>query len=634
VSERDVLGFGVFELDMKSGELRKQGRKVRLADQPFQVLRLLVDHPGDVVTRDELRQALWSSDTFVDFDTGLSSAVRKLRDALGDSADNPTFIETIPKRGYRFIAPIAPRNGSGATAQHSPSATAASRRPLATSPAATSRRTAWAAAAIVAAAIAASAVYIAARERSRSASTTTTSIAVLPFENLTGDTAQAYIVDGVTDGVLTTLAQNERLHVTSRASAVRYRGTQKAPPQIGRELGVNAIVLGSVVRSGDRLRVNAQVVDANADRNVWAHNFDGAVDDLISLQDRIAAEIARAIGVDAQSAAVQALAHRSINGGAYLQYLHGITRMGRGSYEGFENAVVAFENAIERQPDFALAHAQLAFAETQMLFGAPVRPRDIVEKAEAAARKAIALDDSIALAHRILGELLHDYYWNWSEGDREYARARALDPNSVDTFMEEAGRLIRASRYDEALTVFGRARQLDPLSVDLSTNVGGFFRSAGQYERAIASFRQSLQIDPDNRRTHFQLGLTFLEMGRCGDALHELEIATSRLPDNLRFWAYRGYASAKCGRRGDAEEILARLELEARKKYVSSFGIALIHDALGRKTAALDALERAYDEHAVDFALSYARLETLNARFETLQGEPRFEAIMRTVRRH
>ena len=621
----EVLGFGVFELDVKSGELRKQGRKVRLADQPFQVLRLLVDRPGDIVTRDELRQALWSSDTFVDFDTGLSSAVRKLRDALGDAADNPTFIETVPKRGYRFIAPIVPRNGN----EHP----AAPPMPVPVSAPATPSRAPRIAAFLAAAGVVAIAVYGLGR-REHPARAASNSLAVLPFENLTGDTEQQYIVDGFTDGLTTALAQNGRLQVISRRSAMQYRGTQKAPRQIGGELGVHAIVLGSVVRVGDRLRVTAQIVDTATDQNVWAHNYDSRIEDLLTLQDQIGATIARTLGADAETAASPALAHRSINGDAYLQYLHGITRMGRGSYAGFENAVVAFENAIERQPDFALAHAQLAFAQTQLLFGAPIPPREIVPKAEAAARNAIALDDSVALAHRILGELLHDYYWNWSEGDREFERARALDPNSVETLMEETGRLIRAKRYDEALAVFARARQLDPLSVDLSTNVGGFFRTAGQYDRAIESYRESMRIDPDNRRTRFQLGLTYLAMGRCGDALHELEVATSRLPDNLRFWAYRGYASATCGRRGDAEGILARLETEAQQKYVSSFGIALIHEALGHKAAALHALERAYDEHAVDFSLSYLRFETLQPRFQTLQGEPRFDEIMRAVSRH
>jgi len=639
VGARDILGFGVFELDVHSGELRKQGRRVRLADQPFQVLRLLVDRPGDIVTRDELQKALWSSDTFVDFDTGLSSAVRKLRDALGDSADNPTFIETVPKRGYRFIAPVVGRNGNGGLEperEASPGAEArspeaAAERQGAPSLAAARPRAPWIAAVIAVLAVVGAGFY--ARERA-TAIAQPRSIAVLPFENLTGDNAQAFLVDGITDGVTTTLAQNGRLQVTSRASAMRYRNTQKAAPQIGRELGVTALVSGSVVRTGDRLRVSAQIVDPDTDRNIWAYNFDGTIGDVITLQDRIAGEIARAVGVDARSIDAQALAHHAISGEAYLQYLHGITRMGRGSYEGFQNASVAFENAIERQPDFALAYAQLAFARTQTLFGAPVPPKDIVPKAEAAARKAIALDDSLALAHRILGELLHDYYWDWAEGDREYQRARALEPNSVETLMEETGRLIRARQYDEALTTFGRARQLDPLSVDLSTNVGGFFRNAGQYDRALASYRQSMQIDPENRRTHFQLGLTYLAMDRCGDALQELEAATSRPPENWRFWAYRAYASARCGRRGDAEDILERLEAQARQTYVSSFGIALIYDALGRKAEALAAFERAYDEHAVDFALSFSRLETLQPPFTTLHGEPRFEEIMGTVSRH
>ena len=404
MAPRQILAFGIFELDLRSGELRKSGIRVRLADQPFQVLRLLLERRGDIVTRDELRQALWPADTFVDFDVGLSSAVRKLRDALGDSADNPQFIETVPKRGYRFIAPVAELTTNGAS-----SGSIASPPPGA-APALSGRtRVGWLAAAATLLTIAAGGVYArAAWLRAHDSRAAAASLAVLPFENLTGDTAQAYLVDGLTDVLTTSLAQNDRLQVISRASAMRYRGTTKVAPEIGRELGVQALVLGAVVRSGDRLRVTAQLVDTASDRHVWAHSYDGDVGALVALQDRIAGAIAESLGVGAPSAAAQTLTRRSVSAEAYDSYLHGITWFGRGSFEGFRNAVAYFEKAVAVQPDFALGYGSLAQAQIQFLYASPLPPREIVPKSEAAARKAIALDDSLALGHRVLATVLRE----------------------------------------------------------------------------------------------------------------------------------------------------------------------------------------------------------------------------------
>jgi TolB-like protein/Flp pilus assembly protein TadD len=484
------------------------------------------------------------------------------------------------------------------------------------------------AAALTLAAVVAAAIYSFVRWE-RPAEASSRALAVLPFENLTGDKEQGYIVDGFTDGLTTNLAQNRRLQVASRSAAFRYRDTQKPAPQIGKELGVTTIVLGSVVRTGDRLRVSAQLVDTATDRHVWAHNYDGTLDDMIKLQDTVAAEIVRAIGLDSRSMALQALSRRPVDRQAYLDYLHAINVEGRGGFEGFRDAIPLLNSAIARQPDFALAYAELAYVEQQLLFTSPLPPREVAPKAEEAARKAIALDDTLARPHRVLGGILHDYYWNSAEGKRENQRALALEPNAPETGVNEVTRLLRAGKYDDALIAADRVRQISTDSGNVMINIAVAFRGARQYDRAIAILRKAIETDPKGSRTHFQLALTYLDMGKTDEAVGELEETLNHAPGNARFQAYLGWAYAKTGRRAEARRILAELEARAHTQYVSSFGLAMIHDALGEKQAALTAIERAYEDHAVELAALGAYPP-----FETLKGDPRFDAIVRAVSGH
>jgi TolB-like protein/DNA-binding winged helix-turn-helix (wHTH) protein/Flp pilus assembly protein TadD len=616
-----VARFGVFELDLRSGELRKHGVRVRLADQPFQVLRLLIDRPGELVSRDELRNALWQADTFVDFDTGLSSAVRKLRDTLGDSADNPQFIETIPKRGYRFIAPV---RGTEPEPTAAPEAVAAKARPP--------RIEALVIGGIVvlAASIVGATLYQRGALRSAAAAGRITSIAVLPFDNLTGDDANRYLVDGMTDGLTTNLAQIEGLQVISRASAMRYRDTKKPLPEIARELTVDGLVLGAVVKSGDRLRVSAQLVQGATDRHVWAHSYESELKDAVTLQNEIAGAIARATNTNVKSAGSRRVAAlREVNPDAYLLYLRGISALNRGSYEGLRSAETYLQQAVAQQPDFAIGWAALAQARLQYLYAGPLSPRETVPQAETAARKALELDDESVVAHRVLGQVLHIYYWKFPEADREMERARGLDPNSVEAHTAAAAAFIRNGKIDEGIAESERARRLDPLSLNASMNVAAAFRSAGQYDRAIAGFKNALAIEPRVPRIHFQLGITYAFMGKWNDAVPEIETACSLAPDNSRFDAYRAYVYATIGRQAEAKKILGELESRAKRQYVSSYGLALIHDALGEKEAAVAALQKAYEDHAVEFSQS-----AQYPPFQSMRGDPRVDVILQQTSRH
>jgi TolB-like protein/DNA-binding winged helix-turn-helix (wHTH) protein/tetratricopeptide (TPR) repeat protein len=617
-----ILAFGAFEIDQQSGELRKHGRRIRLADQPLQILLLLLERPDHVVTREDIRQRLWPGDTFVDFDTGMSSAMRKLRDALGDSADKPRFIETVPRRGYRFIAPVKP---AAQRTEEGPASTMA----IASTPGRV--RLPWMIGGLAAAAAIAALVWY---ERGPAGRLTAgavpiRSIAVLPFENLTGDQAQDYFVDGLTDVLTTDLAQVDGLQVISRTSAMQYKHTKKRLPVIGQELTVDGIVEGSIARSGDHLRISVQLVQAATDRNVWARNYEDDVRNIVAVQGEIARAIAGAIGAGGGPSDIRRLvAPKDIDPQAYDAYLKGLSVEGRDSVAGLRTAVAYFEEAVAKQPDFATGHAALAQARLQFLFAGPFPPREIVPNAEAAARKALQLDDTVALAHRVLGQILHDYYWQWDEGDKELHRASDLDRNSVEAHTNAAFSLARNKRFDEALAEVERARALDPLSFAVAMNLASALRMAGQYEHAIAGFRSGLELNPRSARGHFQLGVTFVFMERLKDAIDELETTVRLSPDNARFKAYLAYAYARAGRRADARKILSELKTRAKRQYISSFGIALIHDALGERERALAAFERAYEEHAIEFAQPNQYLP-----LRTLSGDPRYETLARRVSR-
>ena len=408
--------FGVFELDARSGELRRHGQKIRLPHQSFQILLLLLSRPGDVVTRDELRQALWTSETFVDFDVGLNSAIRKLREALDDDAGDPSFIETLPRRGYRFIAQVNAMAAIEPVAPQPAPANETGLPPALLLPMPRRRiRPVWIGAAVaLVAAVALGTLYV----RSRQAASGIGSIAVLPFENLSGDTAQSYFADAVTDAVTTHLAQVRGLEVVSRTSARLSKQPDARISAIASTLQVDAVLEGTVARSGNQVRITAQLVRGATERHMWARTYEGEISRIFPLQQRIAAEIAAAAGRQPIDQPRGARAVRVVDPVAYDVYLKGMTASGLQRYDGFRTAVGYFEQAIARQPDFAEAHAALAQSQLQFLFGGPVSPREAIPKAEAAARRAIELDPTLPVPHRVLGQILSLYLLEMGRGER------------------------------------------------------------------------------------------------------------------------------------------------------------------------------------------------------------------------
>jgi TolB-like protein/DNA-binding winged helix-turn-helix (wHTH) protein/Flp pilus assembly protein TadD len=607
---RKIVRFGLFEFDAELGELRKQGLKIRLADQPLQVLILLLERPGDVITRDAVRQRLWPADTFVDFDAGLNSALKKLRDALGDSAENSQFVETVPRRGYRFIAPVKviPVDRLSAPAAEKSQTARLRLRP------------AWIVSGLALAGIIAAVLLVERGSPELGARRgSDQSLAVLPFENLTGDPGRDYLADSLTDALTTTLAQAGGFNVVSRTSAAQYRSGKRSLPAIARDLNVNAVLQGSVASSGPDVRVTAQLIDAATDRHIWARSYESELSKVLELHR----EIARAITAELQKHSAP-----GVNPEAYDAYLKGAVAMGRQTPESFRNAVAYFEDAVARDPDFAQAYVVLAQAQMQLLFNGPLSPREVVPKAEAAVRRALELDNTLPQAHATLGAILTNFYWKWEEGEREFRLSRELAGRSTDmaTGGGSVESLIRAGRSQEAIVEAETASERDPKSFSAHMNAGYAYRAAGQLDQAIARYRRALEIDPEGHRAHFQLGATFVRMGRMDDAIGELEAAATQSRGNPRFQAYLAYAYAAAGRGRDALKILKDLEARARRQYVSSFGIALIYDALGQKEPALAALQRAYEDRAIEFA-QMAQYPS----FKAIASDPRYQELMRSI---
>jgi TolB-like protein/DNA-binding winged helix-turn-helix (wHTH) protein/Tfp pilus assembly protein PilF len=640
-----VFRFGVFELDAQSGELRRHGLKIRLPDQSFQILRALLIRPGELVTRDELRQLLWTAETFVDFEVGLNSAVRKLREALDDSADQPRFVETVPRHGYRFVGPVI-----GPPVDRAPPAATASGRPgeqdsvppaepaaafLTESPPASEpirrlRPTRWRAAALLFVLVVGIGGVAYTRgllsiRRAPTSGEPIRSLVVLPFENLTGDPTQDYFADSVTDAVTAHLAQIEGVDVISRTSARQYKQTTKPLPQIRTELNnVEGVVEGTLQRSGEKVRITVKLIRAETDRTLLAEIYEGETTGMFSLHQQIASDLAAAAGRPRLSP----VRTRTINAKAYDAYTKGLNARGLQRHEGFRRAVAYLEEAITIQPDFAEAYAELAIVQVQFLYGGPYSPHQVIPKAEAAARTALRLDDNLPNAHRALGQILNLYYWRWDEGDKELERATAT--GGLDAPPEAiSASLRRRGRYQEAMAAAERGRTFDPLSVQAQIAVGNSYRAAGQYDRALSEYGRALEMSPANNRAQFQTGVTLVVMGRPADAIRKLEIAARQATGhNSRMEAYLGYAYAAAGRARDARGVLKELDAHRQDQYVSWYGIALIHDALGEKAPALAAFQRAFEDRAVEFAL-----HDEYAPFKTIASEPAFQAIMRRVGR-
>lgn len=479
--------FGEFELDLSSGELHRAGERLALQDLPFRLLEQLVTHPGEVVSREALVAHLWPGQTFIDTDVGLNTAVRKLRAVLGDDSEAPRYIETLPRRGYRLMVPVAVAPETTATA----TATEPSEAPSAGVSVRPSRRPRLVVAALIIAAVM-GLVAVGIRQYQRTVAGPRT-IAVLPLANLSQDPAQQYFADGMTDALITELGKERGLRVISRTTMQRYRTTTSSLGEIARELDADVMVEGAVLRSGDRVRITAQLIDAD-DTHLWAQSYDGDLRDVLNLQRKIAGEVARRVVTEVAGSQGKTAPERGtqVNPAAYDAYLLGRFHLAKFNVD---KAASAFEQAIAIDPGYADPYAGLADAYVWLGANAQRPMSEAMPKARAAAQRALELDPSLASAHGALGLLHQSYDWNWKEAEAQYRQALELNPGDVEVHLRYAWMLRVLGRLDESLAETNKAIELDPLSARAHTLLCTHQVFVNQLDAAIATCRHAVELD-------------------------------------------------------------------------------------------------------------------------------------------
>ncbi len=633
-SSAEVIRFGVFEADTVTGELRKHGLRIKLQEQPFQVLSLLLARPGELVTREELRLKLWPADTFVDFEHGLNKTINKLREALSDDRETPRYIETLPRRGYRFIATVSsaqpPSEPSGP-----PAVLVAPPDPVVTS---NPRRARWMTPAIVLLlgvfGLLASALWygLARRQVFPAVGTVSAapirSLAVLPLQNLSGDNDQEYFADGMTDELITHLGQMSALRVISRTSVMQYKRTAKTLPQIGRELGADAIVEGAVFRSGSRVRITAQLIDARTDHHLWAHAYERDLRDVLNLQDEVARDIANEIRVELtpQERARLAGSH-PVNPEAHEAYLKGRYYWDQFTEADGRKSLGFFQQAIGKDPNYALGYSGLADYYLMMYAGIGALPRnEACPKAEPAALKAVELDDSLAETHLSHGGIRFFCDWDWQGAESEFKRAIQLNPSYSFAHRIYADLLTFSGGGGKAVAEMGRAVENDPMSADLRYMLGVTYYETRQYDQALQQFRKALEMDPKRANPHNGMGGVYAQQGRYDLAIREyrkgLELS-GRQPEGL---SDLGCVYALAGRRPEALEILKQLNEGSKHRLVSPLDRAVVYIALGNKEQALALLDEAYEEHEWGMLLLKAEPD-----YDPLRSDPHFRDLLRRM---
>jgi len=619
--------FGAFEVDLRSGELYKHGIRLKVQDQPFQILALLLERPGDVVAREELRQKLWPADTFVDFDTGLNSAIKKLRDVLGDSAEDPRYIETLPRRGYRFVAPV---NGSAGQGERE-KALLVPQEPESHAPAGLGRRVLWL---VVVAAACLLGVAGWAWRLSRSHQATPTvppiqSLAVLPLQNLSGDSSQDYLADGMTEELIGRLANIQGLRVISRTSAMHFKNTQLSVPEIARILGVDAIVEGSVIREGDQVRVHAQLIRGASDEHIWAGEYQRQCRSLLTVQDEVARNIAERIEISLtpQDRLARASA-RPVEPEAYEDYLKGRYFFNERTQDALNKSIGFFEQATAQDPNYAAGYSGLADAYAMLGFRGGFPSKDALSRAKAAALKAIELDDTLAEPHASLAFIAETHEWDWATAEREYKRAVTLNPNDAQSHHLYAGYLVYVGRFDEGIAEEMRARDLDPLSLPINNALAGRLLAAGRNDEALAQVQKTLELDSHFPPAHQTLGWVYLNRGKHDESIREFQTALQlSASDNVDLVTDLGFGYAAGGKLDQAGKILARLKALHSQGLAPSASVGIVYGAMGEMNEAFAWLAKAYEER--DPELTYIKVP--GRRFQPLRHDPRYLDLARRV---
>lgn len=637
--------FGPYELDVSSSELSKNRRRIRIQRQPLKILALLLERPGQMVTREELRMLLWPDGLYVDFEHGLNRSVNKLRRALLDSANSPRYIETLHSLGYRFIAPVeALKNGHGdpgrsvvGTAGSKPLAeTIKDRVPVAAgipstvnlevlSKAGQRSRTVFLSIAAIVLLVATGAVVRQRLYLRPVAESSRTLLVILPFENLTGDANQDYICEGMTEELIARLgnADPDHLGVIARTTAMHYKGTSKTVKEIADELGVSYVLESSIRRVDNRVRVTTQLIKSQEQHHLWARSFDRDASDILGLQHdlslMIAEEIPRYLGTSKQARAEPS---SPVNSQAYLDYLKGRFFWNERSADALHRSVSYFQKAIEEDPRYARAYAGLADSYL-VLGGGYLPPHQTYQKGATAAMDALALDGELADAHTSLAYFKFIDEWDWAGADREFREAIRRDPGYATAHHWYALYLSAMNRMPEAINEINKALDIDPLSIVINSNAGAIYYQAGDAERARRQLLKTLELDPNFIPAFGYLGYIYQTTGRYEDALAEYRKAQKHSGDSLSYAGDVGRIYALTGRKPEAIALIQRLQSASKPQVgLSGFTLCLIYASLGNSDAALKWLAKSIDDREFTATeLSH------DLRIGALRTDPRFAQI-------
>jgi TolB-like protein len=579
-SRSHCVVFSNFEADLRSGELRKNGRKIRIQSLPFQLLSILIERPNEVITREEVSRRLWPGNTFVDFDHSIGTAINKLRGALGDSAEEPRYVETLPRRGFRFIGKIE------ATPQPVSAHVCA---PLIEPPV--------------------------------QPPPSPVRVFVLPFQNFSGNDAQDYFTDGLTEEMISQLGQlnGKQLGVIARTTSMAYKNTAKDIAQIGRELAVDYVLESSVRREADQVRITVQLIRVSDQVHVWTNNYDRKVRDSIAVQEEVAREVAQQIDVSLSRPETR----RPLNPEANEIYLRGRFFLNQWTPDGYNQAASLFNRVVETDPGFAPAYAGIAEAYTFLVITNMLSPQEGWPRIRDAAQKAVELDSTLCegclnLAH------FRMHMWDWKGADPGFRKAGSLNPSNEKAHRWYAAYLSSVGRHQEAVERVTLSRGLDPLSSITNVEMARELYYGRQYEQAIEAARKAELLDPNYARVHFWMGRAYAQLGKHAEAVTRAERSGS--PGSVIQLTEIAYASARAGMPGRSRELLQRLKEHAQHSYVPAYDFAVIHTALGEKEPALDYLEQAYHEHCWAFIVI-----AVEPRLDPLRSEPRFQTLVQKV---
>jgi TolB-like protein/DNA-binding winged helix-turn-helix (wHTH) protein/Tfp pilus assembly protein PilF len=637
-SEASLLRFGVIELDLKTGELRKAGVLLHLPPQPFKILALLASRPGQLVTREEIQQEIWGSETFVDFELGLNAAIKTIRDVLGDDPETPRYIQTLPRRGYRFIAPVdvAPPSPAASVAAMS-SLPGAGGDTGATAPAVEAVRhpplekrwvlvlTAGGLVAMAAVVLALNVAGLRDRLLGKPAPPRIESIAVLPLENLSHDPEQEYFADGMTEELITNLGKISALRVISRTSVMHYKRTKKTLPDIARELNVDALVEGTVQREGNRVRITANLLHAPTDRHLWAESYERDLRDVLALQSELAQTIAREIEIKVTPEEHERLARtRPVDPEAHEFYLKGLYFWDRRSGGGLDKAIKFFQQAIEKDPGYCLAYAGLADAYSSQVAWDVLPPKEGSARGRAAAEKALQ-DDKLAEAHVSLAFVM-TYDRDLLGAEKEFRRGIQLNPGYARGHLFFAIALAKMGRVDAALAEVNRAHDLDPLSLITTAVSGWILYVARRYDQAVKREQQALGMDPNFAGAHSYLGVAYEQELKYTLAIEEFQKAVTLSGGSPSSVGALGHAYAASGNKAEALRVLRRLREQSNIVYVSSFSRAMVYTGLGEKELAFTWLQSAFEER--DPGLMNLMVDP---QLDPLRSDPRFQDLLRRM---